>query len=268
MKKRLNLIILLFFIAVIPSISSEFIKDSRIEEVFQKNKVSGTIVIYDMKNDRYVGYNRERGEKKFPPASTFKIPNTLIGLSIGVIKDPDKIYYRYSGGKMFLKSWEKDMSIREAMRVSNVHAYQKLAREIGLERMRESLKKIGYGNMETGKQVNRFWIDGPLKIDAFQQVEFLRKLVNLELTFSQEAHNKTKELLLLEKGENYFLYGKTGWLTKNFNPNLGWFVGWVEYEGDIYIFALNMDIKNSSQLPQREIIAKKSLKALGLKFEK
>ncbi|MGL4252533.1 MAG: class D beta-lactamase [Fusobacteriaceae bacterium] len=268
MKKRLNLIIFLFFIAIIPVSSMNFIDNSGVEDVFQKNKASGTIVIYDMKNDKYIVHNRKRAEKEFPPASTFKIPNTLIGFSLGVIEDPDKIYYRYNGEKMFLKSWEKDVSIREAMRVSSVPAYQKLAREIGLERMKESLKKIEYGNMEIGKRVDRFWIDGPLKIDAFQQVEFLRQLVNLELPFSKEAQKKTKELLLLEKRKNYSLYGKTGWLIKDFNPNLGWFMGWVDYEGDTYIFALNMDIKNSSQLYKRELMVKKSLETLGLKFEK
>ena len=53
MKKRLNLIIFLFFIAIIPVSSMNFIDNSGVEDVFQKNKASGTIVIYDMKNDKY-----------------------------------------------------------------------------------------------------------------------------------------------------------------------------------------------------------------------
>ena len=60
------------------------------------------------------------------------------------------------------------------------------------------------------------------------------------------------------------LYGKTGWATrdlnKNLNPTLGWFVGWVEQNKKLYIFALNMDIKDSSQLPLRQEIALEILK--------
>ena len=43
---------------------------------------------------------------------------------------------------------------------------------------------------------------------------------------------------------------------------VGWFVGWVEAEGNTYVFALNMDLENANDLPLRESLALECLKAL------
>ena len=68
------------------------------------------------------------------------------------------------------------MGLRDAIKMSNVPIYQELARRIGLERMREGVKKLGYGNMEIGSVVDRFWLAGPLAISAVEQTDFLRRL--------------------------------------------------------------------------------------------
>jgi beta-lactamase class D len=59
------------------------------------------------------------------------------------------------------------------------------------------------------------------------------------------------------------LYAKTGW-TGNAPNSIGWYVGWVEQNGKIYSFALNIDVPESSMLNKRIELAKASLKALGL----
>ncbi len=48
-----------------------------------------TLVLYDAKRDRYIRHNKSRCRTRFSPKSTFKIPNSLIGLEIGVIRDLD-----------------------------------------------------------------------------------------------------------------------------------------------------------------------------------
>jgi hypothetical protein len=40
----------------------------------------GAFVLYDLKNDRYLRYNERRCRERFTPFSTFKIPNSIIGL--------------------------------------------------------------------------------------------------------------------------------------------------------------------------------------------
>src|SRR5262249_58765818 len=50
-------------------------------------ETEGCFVLYDLKGDRYARYNEERCRRRFSPFSTFKIPNSLIGLETGVIKN-------------------------------------------------------------------------------------------------------------------------------------------------------------------------------------
>lgn len=41
-------------------------------------------------------------------------------------------------------------------------------------------------------------------------------------------------------------------------------VGWIEKDGKIYSFAINLDIKEGKDLPKREEMTKESLKALNI----
>ena len=57
-----------------------------------------------------------------------------------------------------------------------------------------------------------------------------------------------KEITLVEKTGSYELHAKTGWL---FDEKLGWWVGWVERDGKVYPFALNIDLKNDADAEKR-----------------
>ena len=242
-----------------PLYGAEFEENNRISNFFKKNNINGTFVLYDVQNKTLIGYNETRAFTQYQPASTFKIPNTLIGLSLGVVKDVDTIAYKHNGNKLWNKSWEKDVSLREAMKLSHLPAYQQLAQKIGVVRMQENISKMDYGNKNIGKNLTTFWLRGPLKISAIEQIFFLEKLAKHELNYSKNIQDSVVEIIKLDTGDDWTLYGKTGWATrnlnKNMNPTLGWFVGWVEQKEKLYIFALNMDIKDSSQLPQRQEIA-------------
>lgn len=56
-------------------------------ELFTKNKAVGTLVIYDYKSNIYYYHNKDRAFKRFEPASTFKIYNSLIALDNNIVKD-------------------------------------------------------------------------------------------------------------------------------------------------------------------------------------
>lgn len=62
------------------------------EKHYRAANVSGAFVLYDLKNDSHLVYNRARVETPFVPASTFKILNALIALETGVIKDENEIF--------------------------------------------------------------------------------------------------------------------------------------------------------------------------------
>ena len=78
-----------------------------------------------------------RAKKRFTPASTFKIANSLIGLDVSAVKSVDEVL-PYGGKPQRIKEWERDMGLREAIKMSNVAIYQELARRIGIERMRKA----------------------------------------------------------------------------------------------------------------------------------
>jgi beta-lactamase class D len=50
---------------------------------------NGAFVLYDLNKDRYIRHNEARCRRRFSPYSTFKIPNSLIGLETGVLRDAD-----------------------------------------------------------------------------------------------------------------------------------------------------------------------------------
>ena len=61
--------------------------------------------------------------------------------------------------------------------------------------------------------------------------------------------------------KNSVLHGKTGWTTAP-EPDIGWFVGWVERRGRIFAFALNMDIDNRNQVKLRISLTRELLSVL------
>ena len=233
-----------------------------LEELFQRHQVHGAFVLFDANRDTMFVSNEERAKQRFPPASTFKIVNSLIGLDVGAISDVEEVL-PYGGKPQRLKQWEQDMNLREAIKASNVPVYQELARRIGVERMRAALKKLAYGNMETGAVVDRFWLDGPLASSAVEQAEFLDRLAAGKLPVKPEAVSAVKEITLLEKTDEYALHGKTGWYWPDDGQQIGWFVGWIERAGKAYPFALNIDIMKDADAAKRIPLARESLKALG-----
>lgn len=230
--------------------------------IFAEQGVTGTFVLYDVEADRLTLVNQKRAETRFVPASTFKIANSLIAIETGAVKDENEVI-PYGGQPQPFKIWERDMPMREAIAVSNVPIYQELARRIGLDRYHHWLARLGYGNRETGAQVDRFWLDGPLEISAVEQAKFLAALAQGKLDASARAQDFVRDIIRLESRDGAGLYGKTGWQFSR-DPQLGWWVGWVERDGKVFSFALNIDIAEKVDVKKRIPIGKALLGRLGV----
>ena len=229
---------------------------------FQQAGVEGAFLLYDLENDSFLVHNRERTEKSFIPASTFKIFNSLVALETGVIRDQHEVIAWDSIDRGWEK-WNMDLSMSDAFRYSAVWFYQELARRIGRERMQAFLDSTRYGNRKMGPAVDRFWLDGDLRISPKEQIDFLVKLHRNELPFSQRTMDIVREVMIHEQGENYTLRGKTGWGIR-FVEQIGWFVGYVERKGKVYFFATNIDIRDDNDAPARIAITKRILRQLDL----
>lgn len=241
--------------------AAEWKESPELARLFKQENVSGTFIVHDLAQDSYTVHDRRRAETRYVPASTYKIPNSLIGLATGVVANVDQVL-PYGGGPTRRPEWAQDMSLRDAIRISNVPVYQGLARRIGLERMKEGLRQFGYGNMDPGAVVDTFWLDGPLKISAHEQTLFLDKLVRDALPVPKAAMAAVRDILRQEGSAE--LYAKTGWGVPPDGKEIGWWVGWVKKDGKLYTFALNLDIPDNETGAKRVPLGKASLQALGL----
>jgi beta-lactamase class D len=218
--------------------SSQPIELSELKSVFDKYKVDGSILIYNQNDNVYMGYNLARCNIAFCPASTFKIPNTLIALESDIATTES--VFKWNGEKRTFPSWEKDMTIKEAFQVSAVPVYQEIARRVGVEKMKYYTQLFNYGNLDiNAENIDKFWLEGKSDITQFQQVYFLQKLYNLQLPISENTMKLTKEIMLHETADNYKISGKTGWAVRQ-DESVTWFVGYIETENNVYFFATNV----------------------------
>jgi beta-lactamase class D len=200
----------------------------------------GTFVLYDLKRDHFLRYDSDRAAQRFLPASTFKILNSLISLETGVVPDENTVI-KWDGTHYDVLTWNQDHTLKTAIANSVVWYYQELARRVGKERMQKYVDAAGYGNHDISGNIDSFWLDGALRISANEQVEFLKRLYQDDLPFSQRNLHIVKDILVLEKTPLAQLSGKTGTQLR-VKPGVNWFIGYVEKEGNVYLFATNLEL--------------------------
>ncbi len=242
--------------------SGQISPENRWQKFFDEAGVKGTFVLTDLETGQTCTSDLFRAETRFLPASTFKIMNTLIALECKSISNIDEVF-KWDGEVRFVEEWNKDLSVREAFRVSAVWVYQEMARRSGRENIEKWLTACAYGNMQTGPEIDRFWLDGNIAISPVEQILFLKKLWLHQLPFSAGIQQQVKELMLTETAGSSRLYAKTGWAARVSNQ-IGWYVGAVESRGRIFLFALNIDIKQPSDTKYRIEITRRILDSEGI----
>lgn len=164
-------------------------------------------------------------------------------------------------------AWEKDLTLAEAMQLSAVPVYQLLAQRIGLSLMHQEIKKVGYGNQQIGQKIDRFWLDGPLKITPKQEAKFAYQLASEQLPFDVSVQQQVKAMLYIERRGDSKLYAKSGWGSPKQQPQVGWYSGWVEQpNGKIIAFSLNMQMQNGDEVGERKQLTLDVLDKLELFF--
>jgi beta-lactamase class D len=208
-------------------------------------RYDGAFVMYNRTSGAVMKIHPEKSSVALPPCSTFKIYNTLIGLELGLIKDPDAPWYVWDGIHRDIEDWNRNLTLREAFRASCVPAFQNLARQIGAERMKRYIDQIHYGNGDISSGIDTFWLPRtgalPIKISAEEQLALLNKLLDGRLPFSPNHIAILKDIMRLRATDLGVLYGKTGSGQDVDGMNsLGWFVGFVESKGTTHVFACNI----------------------------
>ncbi|MBH1962705.1 MAG: class D beta-lactamase [Comamonadaceae bacterium] len=228
---------------------------------FKDADAQGSIVVLDARGPSETThvYNLTRAERRYSPASTFKIPHSLFALDAGLLRDEFQ-QVPWDGVKRSVDAWNADQNLRSAMRNSTVWVYERFAKELGDARETAYMRKLGYGNaVATGEKP--FWVEGDLAISSFEQIAFLQKLYRNQLPFQVNHQRLVKDVMVSEAGFDWILRAKTGWTGK-----IGWWVGWVEWASGPVFFALNIDTPNRlGDLAKRQSITRhilRSIKAL------
>lgn len=239
--------------------------------LFPEAGTAGTIVVHDHASGKTLVGNRERAEQPYSPSSTFKIPNTLLALRLGVVTGMDETFAPPASpflvrGKPFLPAvCNERVTLAVALQNSCIPVYQDIAGRIGTARYDDFLVRMNYAAPKvTDANLKDFWLTGAITISARDQVAFLDRLIAGRLPF-QPAHIEAMWApLAAGEGEKGTLFAKTGWVFTS-EPEVGWYVGWVRKDGAATAsFALNLDLATPDHAKARREIVLKALRTLGL----
>ena len=190
-------------------------------------------------------YNMKRfADSAYLPASTFKIVNSLIGLQTGVVTN-EKMFIPWDGVVRSDTTWNKDLTMTEAFKLSAVPYYQEVARRIGKDTMQHWLDSLGYaakyGRAVIHNDIDMFWLNNDIKITADEQLGLVKRLYFDQLPFQKRVQDIVKKVMLQEENSNYKLSYKTGWGYRENGNSIGWVVGWEEENLHPYFFVLEIE---------------------------
>lgn len=207
-------------------------------------KITGSILIYDLNNNTYYSNDFDWAHIGRIPASTFKIPNSLIALELGIVKDENTLF-KWNGDKNYLKIWQQDLTLKQAFHYSCVPCYQEIARKIVDKRMKRYVQKLKFGHMDIHPEnQDDFWLVGESKITQFEEIDFLKRLYHSQLPISDRTEQIFKQMFIVKQTEDYTLRAKTGLAVRDKSYN-GWYVGYLESNDNVYFFATNISPKGN-----------------------
>ena len=256
------LIIPIFFAACTQTNVTE---DNSFQTYFDSAKVSGTFGLFDNEQSHFTIYNLPRfRDSAYPPAATFHILLSLVGIQTGIIKDdsavihPDmEISNRQESGN--------DPTLKQAFQNSSVKAFGVLARRIGKDTLKRWIDSLGYGNKDMHGTVDSFWLDNHLTITPDEELGLVKKLYFSQLPFFQRSQKMVCQMMLMESNANYLLSYVAGDAVKKDGNSIGWIVGWIEENKHPYFFVLNLESANpqDDSMDTGMPILKKILRQMG-----
>ncbi len=227
-------------------------------------EVEGTTVVVKRLSDEQLWIaNPERANLRYSPASTSKIPHSLIALENGLATT--ETVFEWDGLPKGPRRWNRDHTLASAFQNSVVWVFQAIARSAGSAVISEGLKRFDYGNANIGTldQLTTYWVDDTLTISALEQAEFLSNIARRRLPLSDATYEAARDIMVSDKNPTWVLRSKTGWRYNENDMDIGWFVGWLECSDETHVIALNMDMPDTRYLSKRKTIAYTVLENIG-----
>ena len=232
-----------------PTSAASFATD--LAKRFIDHGTDGTFVGYKVDDYLIIASDKERSGEAKLPASTFKIPNSLIALETGVVGDPDKDVFKWDGVTRSIEAWNKDHTMRSAIAASAVPVYQEIARRIGAERMQKyvdllRLRQPRHRRRHRPVLADRQHADRPGPAGRFRRPSAARRAAGFQTQPGPGARHPAGD----EGWRCRHPRQDAGcWAPKIGKPSLGWLVGWAEKGEPETVFALNLDCKRAGHIP-------------------
>jgi beta-lactamase class D len=238
--------------------------DNDIKPIFDKYGVKGTFALYDNSQGQFTIFDTAAYRRRYCPASTFKIVNSLIGLETGRIFD-EKMVIAWDSIDRGFPNWNQNLTMEKAFEFSSVPYYQEVARRIGRDTMQYWIDSLSYGNKNISGAIDSFWLNNTLQISPDEQLGLVKRLYFGQLPFQKRTQDIVKKVMLRESNTLYELSYKTGWTKSAPDQNIGWVVGWIEENRHPYFFVLLMESKDPQYdiLKNRDPLLKELLKHYG-----
>jgi beta-lactamase class D len=216
---------------------------------------TGCFLLYNMKTNTFEKvFGEENCRVDYTAYSTFKVPLAVMAFDSGALKDENEVL-KWDGKKSTRPESNHDHDAKSWMRDSIVWFSQRLTSKIGEEKLQAYLNSFNYGNKDLKAGITEAWLVAPtskgpsLKITAYEQVDFMKKLWTNSLSASPRSMTLTRDITYLETSPNGFkLSGKTGsnFYDKAHKQAFGWFIAHLEKDGLEYIVVTNFrDLKPS-----------------------
>lgn len=191
-------------------------------------------------------------DARMSPASTFKIPISLMAFDSGVFIGPDEPRLSFKDGYAdWNPDWRQDTSPASWMRDSVVWFSQRATEQIGQDQFKAYVDAFDYGNRDVSGDEDKAnglitsWLSSSLQISPTEKVTFLTRMIEGKLPVKSGAVEQTKQLLEFDgQPEGWRVFGKTGGGfpfaedgTLMRGQPFGWYVGWAEKKGRTVVFA-------------------------------
>lgn len=225
---------------------------------FDSSKVEGCFALLNNQIGTITIYNMELDTQRLPSGTSFKIPETLIGIQSGRIVNENTILPTDT-------SASGNLTLKQAFEKTSIPYFQEMARRIGKDTLQMWLDSINYGNQKMSSPVDSFWLNNELQISPDEQLGFMSKLYFEQLPFQKYAQETVANLMLKEDDSLYKLSYATGTGIDEKNNSIAWNLGWIEENRHVYFFVTFVRTPDTSKDVESAAIkiSKSCLKDLG-----
>lgn len=256
---KLNLFLFSFLLITFSSCSLNHAKiNNDLKKYFDSSKVEGCFALLNNQMGTITLYNMKLDTQRFPTGTSFKIPETLIGIQTGKIIDENTTLLTDT-------SASGNLTLKQAFETSSVPYFREMGRQIGKDALHTWIDSISYGNKNLSSTVDSFWLNNDLQISPDEQLGFMSKLYFEQLPFQKYAQQTVASMMLREDDSLYKLSYATGTGIDEKNNSIAWNLGWIEENRHVYFFVTlirtpNKEIEEENTAVK---ITKSCLKELG-----